>query len=66
MKSDFVSPKGPKINFATELAKKDMWKPGVGSYGKVENLVKKTGKKLNAIDKALFTLTTKGAHRGWK
>ena len=34
MKSDFVGAKGPKINFATEHAKRKQFLPGVGTYGK--------------------------------
>ena len=66
MKADFVAPKGPKTNFATELAKRNAYVPGVGTHGKEQSKDKRGGRSHNSIDKAIFTLTTKGAHRGWK
>jgi hypothetical protein len=66
MKADFVTAKGPKINFAVELAKRNSYVPGVGTHGKEQSKDKRGGRTHSSIDKAIFTLTTKGGHRGWK
>jgi hypothetical protein len=66
MKADFKAATGPKLNFATELAKRNSYVPGVGTHGKDQRVNKRGGRTHNSIDQAIFTLTTKGAHRGWK